>query len=363
MTMPARSGANDDGSGSQETRPDALHLAALFVNDWSHEFDSLSRGEVPSHRVFGVADLIKAGHAVTYLRRPRSRRWLPASVDWRIAQAWWVMTHQRQLDAVIATHEAAALPSLVLRRLRLLRRPLLVMTVAATDTSDPAGFRFAADLKRWALRGADALTVFARSQIEPLTALLDVPASRISFLPLGVDIEFFSPRDTIRGPDVLAVGTNAGKDYPTLVRALPDGLHCTIITDDENRRAAEPHVGEKDVTFLSNVPITRLRQLYAEARVVVIPLRPVAFSSGQTVLLENLALDTPCIITAVDGIKDYVDNEVVRLVPPGDVAALNVALQEAGSSGGTSRAHVLQGFTTKHMAFRLESILREMLSP
>lgn len=88
----------------------------------------------------------------------------------------------------------------------------------------------------------------------------------------------------------VAVGTNDGKDYPSLVEALPPGVHCLIVTDEANateaRRVAEPGAL---VSFDAAVPISLLRHLYRAASVQVIPLRDVRFSSGQTVLLENFA--------------------------------------------------------------------------
>ena len=73
-------------------------------------------------------------------------------------------------------------------------------------------------------------------------------------------------------------------------------------------------------------------QLYRTAGAMVIPLHDAAFSSGQTVLLENLAMDTPTIVTDVPGIRDYLVPGVVR-VPVHDPEALGRA-----STGQSSHA-------------------------
>jgi glycosyltransferase involved in cell wall biosynthesis len=368
-----------------------LHLGALFVSDWGHEFDDRRRGLVPRHRLFGIADLEDAGHVIEHLTRrdvtsdtgdtgatsATSATSHTRRLDWRLAQAWWVLKRQRHLDAVVATHEAAALPTLLLRRARLLRRPVLVMTVAATDPRHRHGLR--GRLMRLALRSADLVTVFASSQVEPLTAWLGVPAGRVVWLSFGVDTEFFAPdpgaQTGTRNNVVLAVGTNAGKDYATLVRALPVGVTCTIVTDPDNERQAREHLpphGTTDVRFRRDVPITELRDLYRTAGVVVLPLHESEFSSGQTVLLENLAVGTPVILSDVSGVRDYLTPSPgrlvpVRLVPPNDAAALGSAIADALASADdpaladARREHVLATFSGSTMAARLESLLRALL--
>lgn len=337
-----------------------LTIGALFVSDWGHEFADRERGLVPAHRLFGLDDLAKAGHRVLHHTRRGAAR--PGRLPWRVAQALWVLRQQRRLDVVVATHEAAALPTLLLRRLRLVRRPVVVMTVAATDPRHGQGLR--GRLVRAALRGADALTVFASVQAGPLAALHGIRPARVHVVPFGVDVEYFAPIDVPRERTVLAVGTNAGKDYPTLVRALPAGLPCVIVTDPDNREQAREHTDGKDVTFRSDVPIAELRDLYARAGVVVVPLRESEFSSGQTVLLENLAMGSPVVISDVTGVRDYVSTSgprrPVTVVPPGDVVALAAAIVDALGTPTSElpREHVLAGFTGTHLASRLETVLR-----
>lgn len=348
------------------SQPGPLRIGYLFVGDKSHEFEALERGEVPSHRVFAAKELRQLGHAVLYVRRTRRRpRWVPVAIHWRLVQAGWVLRHQARLDVLLASHEAAAAPALLLRRLRLLRRPMVVMTVAV-----PALCRqstVSARLQRWALGAAEVVTVFASSQISDVSRCLCVPVSRVRFLPLGVDTDFFRPDSQYRRDgSVLAVGTNLGKDFPTLIRALPEGVACTVVTDEANRRACADHLAGKEVTFLADLPIRRLRRMYAQAGVVVLPLRDVDFSSGQTVLLENLAMGSPMIVTDVPAVRDYVVGSPVSLVPAGDVAELRRAI--TASLGGLtatpakpeSRGPALAGFSALDMAQALEALLEEV---
>ncbi|WP_323100552.1 glycosyltransferase family 4 protein [Intrasporangium sp. YIM S08009] len=361
--MPGRPAPDATGGRRQP-----LRVAALFVSDWGHEFRDVAAGRVPSHRLFGMAELAARGHDVRHLTR--RRRWLrlPRALEWRAAQATWLLREQRRLDVVVATHEAAALPALLLRRLGLLRRPVVVLTVAALEATSRPGR--AGRVQRLALAGADAVTVFASAQVEPLARRLGLAPGRVRAVPLGVDTAWFRPREDHRDGGVLSVGTNGGKDYPTLVRALGSGVSCTVVTDPWNREQAAAALAQldagqrPDVEFRADVPIGVLRDLYARAEVVALPLRESAVSSGQTVLLENLATGTPVVVSDVSGIADYVDASVVRLVPPGDPAALRAALTDASwrdrAAGGP--AHVAASFTTDHLAAAVEAALRDILA-
>jgi glycosyltransferase involved in cell wall biosynthesis len=342
-----------------------LRVAALFVSDWGHEFRDVAAGLVPSHRLFGMAELSARGNVVRHLTRRRRVLRLPRALEWRAAQALWLLRGQARLDVVVATHEAAAVPALLLRRAGLLRRPVVVLTVAALDVASRPGW--GGRVQRLALAGADALTVFASAQVEPLARRLGVPAGRVRAVPLGVDTAFFRPGRAERDGGVLSVGTNAGKDYPTLVRALPPGRPCTVVTDPWNREQAAAAMAGlahgPDVRFRADVPIAELRELYARAEVLVLPLREAEVSSGQTVLLENLATGTPVVVSDVSGVADYADASVVRLVPAGDVGALRAALADTSwhhrATGGP--AHVTASFTTAHLAAAVEAVARDVL--
>ncbi|WP_330476614.1 glycosyltransferase family 4 protein [Terrabacter sp. C0L_2] len=345
------------------TRPSGrrLRIAALFVSDWDHEFEDVATGRTPSHRLFGMQELEVRGHRVlhhTRSGRPRRARRTP----WRLSQLLWLLRVQREVDVVLATHEAAALPALVLSRVGLVRRPVVVMTVAALEATTRPGL--AGTVHRTALRGADAITVFSSAQREPLARRLGGLRRSPTWVPLGVDVEFFRSVAGDREGGILSVGTNAGKDFPTLMAALPRGMTCMVVTDAWNRAQAEPLAHRPDVTFRSDVPITELRELYSRAELMVLPLRESRMSSGQTVLLENLALGTPVVISDVSGVGDYLDPEVMCVVPPGDPDRLREALVDPGWRERALKgpALVASRFTAMHLASALETVCLDLVA-
>lgn len=309
------------GSRYGQDKPIAARIAFLYVNPWAHEFEAYHQGTVPSHRLFFAHEVAELGRKVAIYR---SRKFGPGRaglLSWRLGQAVWAALGAT--DACVATHEAAAYPSLLLKRLGLMRKPIVVLAVAPNAAMAQLGWR--GRLIRWLLDASDVVFTYSRQQAAEVAALLT--RARVQFIHFAVDASFLRNQPSAeRQSFVLAVGTNEGKDYPTLIEALPPEQTLVIVTDQQNIDRAKENIRDKDVTFLSDIPIKELCGLYNRCSRLVLPLRDAQMSTGQTVLLENLALGTPVIVTNVPCIHDYIDDTGVTLVPEGDVEALRDTL-------------------------------------
>jgi glycosyltransferase involved in cell wall biosynthesis len=92
--------------------------------------------------------------------------------------------------------------------------------------------------------------------------------------------------------------------------------------------AASPWSKQVDPTDGGRAPanVTRdrysqaeLRELYAAARFVVMPLHDVDFQAGITAILEGMAMERPIVVTRTSGQTDTViDGVTGRYVSPGD---------------------------------------------
>lgn len=301
-----------------------MRLAFLFSQDVAHEWRAYRAGDVPAHRLFGAAHVEELGHDLRDYSWPRR---LPSfarhRLVWRLQLAARVLLEQRSLDAVVCTTETPSQALLVLKRLRLVRLPVLVLTVAALAPVNTKGWRRI--LNGWLWRGADVVYCYASAQVPMFVDAFRVRPERVRFLPFGVDVDFFDNRVdgvAIGVPHVLAVGTNAGKDLPTLMVALPEGASCTVVSDPCNITAARAAGAPDCVVFREAVPIRELRELYRSATHVVIPLKDASASSGQTVLLENLVDGRSVLVSDVPGIRDYLDRTAAITFPAGDIEAL-----------------------------------------
>ena len=159
-----------------------------------------------------------------------------------------------------------------------------------------------------------------------------VPGQRLSYIPNGVDTEFFAPSGaapSARAPEILCVARLAGdKDHMTLLHAfeLVQQVHpaarLRIVGDGPEeaslRAWAGAHAAGGNVDFIAGG--LDMRAHYARARVFALS----SVREGQpNVILEAMACGLPVCATAVGGIPRLVQDAVNGfLSPAGDAAAL-----------------------------------------
>ena len=82
-----------------------------------------------------------------------------------------------------------------------------------------------------------------------------------------------------------------------------------------------------NVTMGSSGSYSNLRDLYARARFVVVPLNDTFHASGYMVMAEAMSMGKPVIATRTQAPSDFViDGETGLLVPPNDPASMKDAI-------------------------------------
>lgn len=223
------------------------------------------------------------------------------------------------------------------------------------------------------IRSADAIVSLSRDQRDRLLERVRMNPERAYVCHLGIDHEFLRPAAPSTGDDgyILAVGKDLARDYETLARAV-DGLDARVVVVTEERNV-------HGITLPWNVEVIRglgyreLRELYARARCVALPVRRAGFpfgteSSGLTALLEAMAMAKPVVVSDRPIFAEYVrPEESALLVPPEDPAALRAALvwllsddRVSQRLGSTGRALVEERFTMDHFTAGLGNVLADL---
>jgi len=167
---------------------------------------------------------------------------------------------------------------------------------------------------------------------------LGVPAGRLVDDPLAVDERFFAPREAATERLVCAVGWEE-RDYATLLRAareLPDvrvDLAVGSIAMAADAGPARARIEELAAAAPANVRLVHhdpegLRDLYARAAVVVVPVRDVEFDAGVTAVTEGLAMGRPVVASRTRGLDGlFPPGAGPFFVEPGDAPALAAAIR------------------------------------
>ena len=204
------------------------------------------------------------------------------------------------------------------------RRPLIVGTCRG-------GGAPARQHEKYFWRLADHMVCNSEALLKILQGV-GIPSGRVSYIPNGVDTEFFVPAEPApsqREPLMLCVARLAGdKDHLTLLRAFELVLqHCPsarlrLVGDGPEeaalkRWAAENPAGSR-VDFVPGG--LDMRPHYAAARIFALS----SAREGQpNVILEAMSSGLPVCATSVGGIPRLVEHENSGLLSPaGDAATL-----------------------------------------
>jgi glycosyltransferase involved in cell wall biosynthesis len=237
----------------------------------------------------------------------------------RLLRTLWKYRHY---DVLIAIDSSAAFLFVQLRRALGLRKPVVVIDPAL----DP-GYLARMKLHRMVLPHVDRVIVFTRQQVEFLQKEYRGRVA-VSFVHHRIDSRFFDPRKSktvSRCPYVLAVGNDISRDFDRLLEAV-DGLPIQVIlqTSREFNRPLPSNV----IVQRNWISFEDLRDLYANAVAVVLPLHDTLHPGGINSVLEAMSMGRPLIVSGSRGVADYVAHgDTAWVVPPEDTAALRAGLE------------------------------------
>lgn len=146
----------------------------------------------------------------------------------------------------------------------------------------------------------------SKAQAEFAVNKLEIPNSNVDFIYDKVDHQFFRPDHLENGDYILAIGQEQ-RDYKTLLKAIDGtGIRLVIVASSPWSRFNLEVKEKPNITIVSKIPYTELRDLYNRARLVLVPLFENNYGAGLNTLLEAMATAKPLIITRTTGIENYV---------------------------------------------------------
>ena len=131
------------------------------------------------------------------------------------------------------------------------------------------------------------------------------------YFPFSVDTEFWRSKDKLdleKNNKIIFVGNDGNRNASLLIKIaekLPkiDFIFVTKIKELQK-------INLPNVTVLSgswgdqNITDTKLKSLYLESRLTIIPLKETSQPSGQSVALQSMSLGVPVIISTTEGFWD-----------------------------------------------------------
>lgn len=263
--------------------------------------------------------------------------------SWSFVQLCWRATRmllraRRDGFAYVFTFENDWLTFITagLQTLLGIRRPrhVIVQFIMRELTNDVRS-RLKYAFMRWCFRSVFLCICSSRPELTYYRNVFGWPASKLAFVPFHTDPAFLSRPRVERGPMILAAGRTF-RDYATLIDAVTGtDLEVTIVAGRSSLSAATV---PSNVQLRYDLPLPELMAMMSACHVVVVPLESREISTGQSVVLEAMALGKPVVATRVAGTVDYIDHgRTGFLVPPRDGSALRQVMMQLCRDAATRR--------------------------
>jgi glycosyltransferase involved in cell wall biosynthesis len=315
----------------------------VFID--TYDADLLTFDEVP-----------QATSAIARMCRSLDKRYLALSA----------LTIERasKYKAIIVSGEDVGLIVALGSLLNRIRVPIFIITHGSYFASKK--FKYVAAILRRS-SNVNFLTL-SDSLKQQLISVFGFSKDQVQNTGYGVDTEFFKPEPLASVPVIVSAGT-ANRDYHSLVAAseglgidvkiAADSAWFPVAVDIENRDLI-PHV---EVRSYGNY--CGLRNLYAQAAFVVVPLHPSKHACGYAVIAEAMAMGKCVVSTLTDSVSDFVvEGETGFCVPPNDVTSLRERIEwllanpdRCSSMGEAARLRIEREFSLLAYCKRIAAVV------
>lgn len=288
----------------------------------------------------------------------------------KFALAAWRETRERQ--NLFLAEEFPAIQFLAWNRLLSRRRRRIVLLVHNVSSKK----RWLALSKLGLGKRVDHFLCLSPHSQRVLVEEYGLPRERVSVIYSRVDTAYFQPQPEQPTKRQVCAAGAVNRDYDSLIEAA-SGLDADVkIAADTVWRYSVAGKEQQARPLPANVEMrswgtyANLRQLYAESRVVVVPLaRPII--SGITVALEGMAMGKPVILTRNPYVEGFIEDGVTGFhVEPSNPAQLREKIrwlldhpEEAEAMGRRAREKAARDFSVERYVERILAPFSSAESP
>ena len=341
-------------------------------------------GSAERYSLFGLDEVAARGVRVSHNLEPPGRKaWWARLAGAAINRALYasggyggdfasVLSSLRRAnaaDVVFSTVDTVGIPLILLKRVGVVRRPLVYVSIGLPERLVQLRNRPMRRLYRSALRGASAVVAYSEHEAAALRDWLGPGGPEVVFVPFGVDVDAFRPVEAAdQDFDVLSVGVDPRRDFELLLAIAernPELIFRIVAGADRARSLGRL---PDNVTLETDIPLEQVRLRLAASRCVALPVRDNSYSGATTTLLQAMAMGKPVIVSRTVAIAEgyeLEDRDNCRLVEPGDEQAFERAVLETLTGAAAARALGSRARQTVERSFsweRFTGALWEVLS-
>lgn len=343
------------------------------TQDLTRIYPEWKQGIFPGHLMYGATHLHKHGFDV--VMHPRKAQ----ASHWRLMllTTWTILTCRRRFDVLYATSFRGLELIVLLRALRLFRRPVVLWHHQAVR---PARNPLRERVARFWYRGIDCMFFFSRKLMADSLKSRKARPERMELAHWGADLDFYDRLTASEGFPVRRGFISTGKerrDMPTLLQAFGrSGAPLDIYVPDTCGGINYHQVFGSGKTpdnvhihFMKGLIPYELSKEVCRAACVVICCQETDYTVGLTTVVEALALGIPLICSRNPQFEMDIDAAGVGItVPYGDAEAWAAAVrrltenpEEAEGMGRNARRLAEETFNLERCAAEVAAVLRRFV--
>jgi glycosyltransferase involved in cell wall biosynthesis len=286
--------------------------------------DALIKCGVPVKSNLNIAPLSRMQQVISWIYKTLAKRWMGAhgNIEWLLP----VWKELKRSPFIYVFSEKCLYPILVLRAFGVLPRVKTVLvSIGVSEKLQALKKRGLHRQSERLLKEFSLLTrIITFSSLEKEILTKEFSLENVSFIPLGVDTEYFRPGTAIQPIDVLGVGADRNRDFETFIHValrLPE-LHFRLLTNDYHAKKLEVIGIPENVDMRLNVSMSDVADDMSKSKIVFLPVQENTYSGATTCLLQAMASERAVITNQVGPTSrgyGQVHDENVIFVPTGDV--------------------------------------------
>lgn len=311
--------------------------------------ENVKRKVEPDHYLYGYQYLKENGFEVSfsddYFKKSVFFRWIfkplelllikKTSIGFDLGQAVILLPKMNKADLIITTTDSVGLPVLLLKKLKLLNKPIVHIS---TGLVNEIGERINSCISRFYLRLiSQSKVIVCHSDMERNLYIKLVPSikEKIYTIPFAVDSQFFICARKLP-KFILSVGRDRSRNFHFLskiAKYFPNKKFVVVTSKPNVKNILFP----KNVEVFLDLPYTTIKEFYCQSKLIFIPMREINRASGQTAFLEAIASGNKVVIAKVKGIvqvySDLIkENKNIYLYKPGNYKSALKSIRAALNS-------------------------------
>jgi glycosyltransferase involved in cell wall biosynthesis len=284
-------------------------------------------------------------------------------LGWQVYRSIYHKSNSRSYDVIVTWEANTALPLAFFRSLNSHHIPPLVVLNFVLKSRPIFDFL---PLVRNAMHSIDYITCLSQAEIEHYAKVLKYPVDRCIKLQGPFRDHFEDDHGESPVGEYIFSAGRSHRDYATLVEAVRElPVQLIVNARDFNIRGIDPPPNVKINPFVNFEVYLAMLQ---NARFVVVPLHPAKHASGETFIMQAMTARKAVIASRTFSTAEIIEPGVNGLlVPPGDVTALRLAIQDlleypekAQRLGNTARQHYDERWSFPVVAQKVDSILQKV---